>query len=331
MSPHRDVCVLPLSPCAAFNIETANIRSTTSTVEIGRMRLMWWRQAIEQGRAGKPPDHPVAQALAQAQARHSLSFRFLEQLLDAREADLETKQPADLRQLLSYCERTAGALQVGGQTLYSSDPQGPRPAQHEHPHLPCASQLLGLECAGVVDNEQAELAAVHVGCALGLATLLRGTAHHASKGCTYIPADVASRHSVDLSQVPRSFESQPARRPRSKPPSAHRARQLCRRAPARPAATPLPGTAGRVFACASRRGGGARHRGRDSSARRKEPAADAPRTGVLLPATSDGGEPHPGAAAKGRLRSLRGGDRGAQWGAAAAAAAVERLARYVLA
>ena len=114
--------VLPLSPCAAFNIETANIRSTTSTVEIGRMRLMWWRQAIEQGRAGKPPDHPVAQALAQAQAQHSLSFRFLEQLLDAREADLETKQPADLRQLLSYCERTAGALQAGGQTRFPLAP-----------------------------------------------------------------------------------------------------------------------------------------------------------------------------------------------------------------
>ena len=130
MSPHGDVCVLPLSPCAAFNIETANIRATTSTVEIGRMRLMWWRQAIEQGRAGKPPDHPVAQALAQAQPQHSLSFRFLEQLLDAREADLETKQPADLRQLLSYCERTAGALQVGGQTLHSSGTRrGPAPAR----------------------------------------------------------------------------------------------------------------------------------------------------------------------------------------------------------
>lgn len=86
------------------------------------MRLMWWRQAIEQGRAGKPPDHPVAQALAQAQAQHSLSFRFLEQLLDAREADLETKQPADLRQLLSYCERTAGALQAGGQTRFPLAP-----------------------------------------------------------------------------------------------------------------------------------------------------------------------------------------------------------------
>jgi len=73
--------------------------------------------------------------------------------------------------------------------------------------LPCASQLLGLECAGVVDNEQAELAALHVGCALGLATLLRGTAYHASKGCTYVPVDVASRHSVNLSQVLRGESS----------------------------------------------------------------------------------------------------------------------------
>ena len=201
----------------------------------------------------------------------------------------------------------------------------PRPAQHEHPHLPCASQLLGLECAGVVDNEQAELAALHVGCALGLATLLRGTAYHASKGCTYVPADVASRHSVNLSQVTHWFEPQPARCPRpASPSSAHRDRQLA-------AARPPAGAAGRVLACATRRGGGARHRGCVSSARREEPTADAPRIGVLLPATRDGGEPHPGAAAKGRLRALRSGGRGAQWGAAAPAAHVERSARDVLA
>ena len=123
---------MPGSPCAAFNIETANIRSTTSTEEIGRIRIMWWRQAIEQGRAGKPPDHPVAQALAQAQAQHSLSFRFLEQLLDAREADLGTKQPVDMSQLLGYCERTAGALQARPVSRYRT-PAGA---------LPCAAQTL---------------------------------------------------------------------------------------------------------------------------------------------------------------------------------------------
>ena len=162
----------------AFNVETANIRSTVSTEEIGRMRMTWWRQAVEQAGQGKPPDHPVAQALAQAQAQHSLSARFLEQILDAREADLGTKQPADLRQLISYCERTAGAL-----------------------------QLLALECVGVVDAEQAEQAALHAGCSLGLATLLRGTAYHASRGCTYIPEEVAHRHALSMSQALRAEPS----------------------------------------------------------------------------------------------------------------------------
>ena len=153
-------------------------------------------------------------------------------------------------------------------------PQEPRPAQHGRPHLPCASQLLGLECVGVVDMEQAELAALHVGSALGLATLLRGTAFHASKGCSYIPADVASRHSVNLSQVHHWLGPQPARRPSARPPARPPAHPPI--APARSPAHAPAGTAGRVFACASRRGGGARHRGRVAPARRKELAAVAP-------------------------------------------------------
>ena len=76
------------------------------------MRMAWWRRTVEQGRKGQPPDHPIAQALAQAQAQHSLSSRFLEQILDAREADLTATQPANVQQLVGYCERTAGALQV---------------------------------------------------------------------------------------------------------------------------------------------------------------------------------------------------------------------------
>ena len=331
MSPHGDVCVLPLSPCAAFNIETANIRSTTSTVEIGRMRLMWWRQAIEQGRAGKPPDHPVAQALAQAQAQHSLSFRFLEQLLDAREADLETKQPADLRQLLSYCERTAGALQVGGHRPFIPLAPAGAPPQHEHPPPPpCPARH---SCSD--SNARASWTTSRRSwppytwvarsawrrCFAARRTTPRKAAPISRRTWPRGILSTCRRCPTSLNPSPPAVQGTacPPRSP-ALPPRAHSTR--CH-AP--------PGTAGRVFAGASRRGGGARHRGRDPSARRKEPAADAPRVGVLLPATSDGGEPHPGAAAKGRLRSLRGGGRGAQWGAAAAAARMERLARYVLA
>lgn len=167
----------------AFNIETAAIRSTTTTETTGRMRIAWWRQTIDQACKGKPPDHPVALALAEAHARHSLSSRFFEQILDAREADLGLTQPEDLRQLTEYCERTAGALQI-----------------------------LGLECVGgAPDGSEAEQAALHVGCALSMATLLRGTAVHAASGCTYVPVDVAQRHTLSLTQMMRG-ESSPALR-----------------------------------------------------------------------------------------------------------------------
>ena len=82
----------------AFNLETAKIRATTSDHNIGRMRLLWWRQAVTQAADGRPPDHPVVQALADAGARHGWTWRYLEQLLDAREADLGLTQPENWEQ-----------------------------------------------------------------------------------------------------------------------------------------------------------------------------------------------------------------------------------------
>ena len=155
----------------AFNFETARIRSTSGEAA-ARGRMTWWRNALASSLKGDPPDHPVAQAVAHATAHYPLTPRYLTQLLDAREADLQVQQPADQTELELYCERTAGSL-----------------------------LLLGLECAGVQECEAAEHAAFHVGAALGLATLLRGTAAHAAHGCTYLPAEMTTRHEVRLSAM----------------------------------------------------------------------------------------------------------------------------------
>ena len=156
----------------ALNLELAHVRSSTSDGSIGRMRFTWWRTTIAQALRGEPPDHPVAQALARAHEARPLTGRYLEQMVDAREADLSVRQPENVAEVATYCERTAGAL-----------------------------LLLGLECVGAPPSEAAEHAAVHVGCALGLATLLRGAPVHAAQGCTYVPADVAARHAVSLKGV----------------------------------------------------------------------------------------------------------------------------------
>lgn len=162
----------------AFNCETARIRAGTSEQLAAAGRINWWREALAGAARGQPPEHPVAQALAHAHERYGLTARFLMQLLEAREADLRVQQPRDLEQLRKYCEATAGSL-----------------------------LLLGLECAGVAGNEAAEHAASQAGIALGIATLLRGTAAHAAHGCTYLPAEVTTRHGVQLSRMLRGRES----------------------------------------------------------------------------------------------------------------------------
>lgn len=162
----------------AFNLETARVRSSTSQEATAMGRFTWWREAVTQAVAGTPPSHPVAAALAHAHAAYGLTPRFLMQLLDAREADLRVQQPLSLDDLRQYAERTAGSL-----------------------------LLLGLECGGIAGSDAAERAAAHAGTALGLATLLRGTATHAAQGCTYLPKEVTTRHRVNISQMLRGAPS----------------------------------------------------------------------------------------------------------------------------
>ncbi|KAL3914576.1 MAG: hypothetical protein SGPRY_007574 [Prymnesium sp.] len=183
--PERYICNLHAPKSArsglfalhAFNLETSRIKSSTTDKNIGRMRLLWWRQALAQTAEGSPPDQPVLHALAHSGAQYRWTWRYLEQLLDAREADLELTQPSSQAELLSYCERTAGSL-----------------------------SLLACECANSKEAtsfnvEVAEQAALHVGAALGIATLLRGLPLHCAQGCSYIPEDVAARHGLTLKEV----------------------------------------------------------------------------------------------------------------------------------
>ena len=158
----------------AFNFETAKLRKSTTEESASRLRTGWWRMTLEQAlkRGAPPPGHPVALALSHAHAHYRLTSRYLYQLLDAREVDMRTLQPRTHAELQTYCEHTAGSL-----------------------------MLLGLQCVGVVDCEAAERAAAFAGTSLGLATLLRATSLHARAGCTYLPADVTTRHGVSLSAM----------------------------------------------------------------------------------------------------------------------------------
>ena len=150
-----------------------HVRSATSQ-ESARARLAWWRNAAGHDRraAGLP-----SRAGAGARSPSAWLTRYLHQLVDAREADLRVQQPRDVEEMRQYCERNAGSL-----------------------------LLLGLECAGVSGSDAADA----LRRTLGPPPAWRRSCGHrgaASQGCTYIPAEVTSRHGVRLTEMLRGNPS----------------------------------------------------------------------------------------------------------------------------
>ncbi|CAI9771530.1 unnamed protein product [Fraxinus pennsylvanica] len=69
---HHYLCLLELPPnmrkaafaLRAFNVETSRAMDVASNPKIGLMRLLWWKEAIDQIFSNKLIEHPVTRALA---------------------------------------------------------------------------------------------------------------------------------------------------------------------------------------------------------------------------------------------------------------------------
>jgi phytoene synthase len=143
----------------AFNYEVAKTREIVSEPTLGRIRLEWWRETIDDVFGeGAPRRHYVAEPLAEAVRRHGLTRYHFDRLIDARENDIDGEPPATLAALESYVEDTAGRL-----------------------------VLLALEALGAAE---AEAAGRHAGIAYGLAGLLRAIPFHAAQRRSYLPPEL---------------------------------------------------------------------------------------------------------------------------------------------
>ena len=101
----------------AFQVELATIKDTVSNELVGRIRMQWWRDAIESIYAGRPPKHPIAQGLYEAisdpavMAHGSLVKDHFLRIIDAREADLaDPLSPPTLEELEKYAEATSSRM-----------------------------------------------------------------------------------------------------------------------------------------------------------------------------------------------------------------------------
>lgn len=102
---------VPVWSLLAFQHEIAKTREVVTEPTLGLIRLQWWRDALDHIYAGHPvPPHEILQPLADVIQKYKLPQAEFEQLLQAREFDLEGKMPADLPSLARYARDTSAPL-----------------------------------------------------------------------------------------------------------------------------------------------------------------------------------------------------------------------------
>ncbi|NKB22173.1 MAG: hypothetical protein GKS01_16930 [Alphaproteobacteria bacterium] len=100
----------PLLVLYAFNLEISKTRETVSEPMLGRIRLQWWREALDGIYQGTPRNHEVVLALSFIVKEYSLSRPHFDDMINGREFDLEDREPKDIAELLSYAQSTSGSL-----------------------------------------------------------------------------------------------------------------------------------------------------------------------------------------------------------------------------
>lgn len=147
----------------AFNYEIAKTREVVSEPTLGFIRLQWWREAIEKVCNGADaPAHEVLQPLAAAIRAHDLPFALFDQMITAREFDLEKGTPDSLAELVKYVSENATPL-----------------------------TLLMLKICG-----QDEAGAQGIATAYGLTGIMRAIPHQARLGHCMVPPTLASTHEL---------------------------------------------------------------------------------------------------------------------------------------
>jgi NADH dehydrogenase [ubiquinone] 1 alpha subcomplex assembly factor 6 len=155
----------------AFNFEVAKTREIVREPLLGRIRLQWWREAIDEiYRGAKPRHHEVVVPLAGAIRAHDLTRYHFDRLIDARESDLADEPPADLAALETYAEDSAARL-----------------------------VRLALEILDARDAA-AEAAARHVGIAWALIGTLRALPAQARLRRVTLPADLVAETGLDVAR-----------------------------------------------------------------------------------------------------------------------------------
>jgi phytoene/squalene synthetase len=163
-----------LAALAAFNLELARAREQTSEPLLALIRLQWWREAIEEIRAGrKVRQHQVAAALAEATRAVGLDTQLMLGMIDARESEMEQGAPDSDAVFRARIDATAGNL------------------------LRLSLQVLRLETQG----PEVMAAVTRIGHAYGIAGLMRSIAAEARRRQVRLPLDRLGAAGVNVDRL----------------------------------------------------------------------------------------------------------------------------------
>ncbi len=157
----------PLFALYAFNHEIAKTREVVTDAMIGRIRLQWWRDAMDRLYQGDVLKHDVLQGLAPVIER--LDQQYFNDLIDARELDFREEAPETWNDLVDYVDKTTTPLH----------------------RLAC--QILGEDVEGQV------LKSVSV--AYALTGILRSVPYHANQGRFLLPLDLLKKYHISPAKI----------------------------------------------------------------------------------------------------------------------------------
>ena len=104
-----------------FNHEISKTRFVVTETQLGLIRLQWWRDEIGKLYAGESaPDNPILQGLEGAIRDFGLPRALFDNMIFAREFDLEGVAPQGIEGLINYADLTTTplnklALQIAGE------------------------------------------------------------------------------------------------------------------------------------------------------------------------------------------------------------------------
>lgn len=154
----------------AFCREVDDIVDEVHESSVARMKLVWWRNQVENLYAGKT-EHPVMKALAPHIHTYGLKEDHLYAIIEGMEMDLDCHRYENWNQLRKYCWHAAGVVGELSAAIFG----------HSRPETLVYAQNLGL--------------------AFQMTNIIRDVGDDARRGRIYLPRDEMMAHGVTDAEI----------------------------------------------------------------------------------------------------------------------------------